>query len=198
MPLRNMFMPDFFVHPLALCESSDIGKDTHIWAFSHIMKDVKIGSECNFGDHSFVESNVIIGNRVTVKNGVAIWHGVTIEDDVFLGPNCVLTNDLFPRSKIYHSEDIPTVIKRGASIGANATIICGITIGEYAMIGAGSVVNKSVLPFSLVAGVPAKVIGYVGKDGRKLEFNSDNLSSDNKENIYKLENGKVTLVKENT
>lgn len=190
-------MSDFHVHPLALCEATDIGKDTRIWAFSHIMKDVKIGTECNFGDHSFVESKVKIGNRVTVKNGVAIWHGVTIEDDVFLGPNCVLTNDLFPRSKVYHSEDIPTLIKKGASIGANATIICGITIGEYAMIGAGSVVKKDVLPYSLVVGIPAKVIGYVGIDGQRLEFNSENNARDKDGNIYKLENGKVRIVKDN-
>jgi len=189
-------MPDFFVHPLALCESTDIGKNTRVWAFSHIMKNVKIGEECNFGDHSFVESNVTIGNRVTVKNGVAIWHGVTIDDDVFLGPNCVLTNDLFPRSKIYHSEDIPTLIKKGASIGANATIICGITIGEFAMIGAGSVVTKDVLPYSLVVGVPAKVIGYVGKNGDRINFINENSAKDLKGNIYKLEKGIVKLVEE--
>ncbi|OGU75188.1 MAG: hypothetical protein A2V93_08275 [Ignavibacteria bacterium RBG_16_34_14] len=189
-------MPDFFVHPLALCESTDIGKNTRVWAFSHIMKNVKIGEECNFGDHSFVESNVTIGNRVTVKNGVAIWHGVTIEDDVFLGPNCVLTNDLFPRSKVYHSVDIPTLIKKGASIGANATIICGITIGEYAMVGAGAVVKNNVLPYSLVAGVPAKVIGYVGINGEKLDFNKDDLAKDINGNTYKKENGMVQLVKE--
>jgi len=189
-------MPDFFVHPLALCESTDIGKNTRVWAFSHIMKNVKIGEECNFGDHSFVESNVTIGNRVTVKNGVAIWHGVTIDDDVFLGPNCVLTNDLFPRSKIYHSEDIPTFIKKGASIGANATIICGITIGEYAMVGAGAVVKNNVLPYSLVAGVPAKVIGYVGINGEKLDF-KDNIAKDTIGNTYKKENGMVQIVKEN-
>jgi len=190
-------MSDFFVHPLALCESTDIGKNTRIWAFSHIMKNVKIGEECNFGDYSFVESNVIIGSRVTVKNGVSIWKGVTIEDDVFLGPNCVLTNDLFPRSKVYHSEDIPTLIKKGASIGANATIICGITIGEYAMVGAGAVVKNNVLPYSLVTGVPAKVIGYVGINGEKLNFNEDNIAKDTPGNTYKRENGMVQIVKEN-
>ena len=189
-------MPDFFVHPLALCESKDIGKNTRIWAFSHIMKDVKIGEECNFGDHSFVESNVNIGDRVTVKNGVAIWKGVTIEDDVFLGPNCVLTNDLYPRSKLYHSEYIPTLIKKGASIGANATIICGITIGDFAMIGAGSVVKENVLPFNLVVGVPAKVVGYVAKNGQRLNFDNDKKAKDSLGNIYKLENRIVALVKE--
>jgi UDP-2-acetamido-3-amino-2,3-dideoxy-glucuronate N-acetyltransferase len=190
-------MPDFFVHPLALCESTDIGKNTRIWAFSHVMKDVKIGEDCNFGDHSFVESNVDIGNRVTVKNGVAIWHGVTIEDDVFLGPNCVLTNDLFPRSKAYHSEDIPTLIKKGASIGANATIICGITIGEYAMVGAGAVVKKNVLPFNLVAGVPARVIGYVSLNGDKLEFDSNNIARDSSGNYYRKENEMIEIIRDN-
>jgi UDP-2-acetamido-3-amino-2,3-dideoxy-glucuronate N-acetyltransferase len=190
-------MPDFFVHPLALCESTDIGKNTRIWAFSHVMKDVKIGEDCNFGDHSFVESNVNIGNRVTVKNGVAIWHGVTIEDDVFLGPNCVLTNDLFPRSKAYHSEDIPTLIKKGASIGANATIICGITIGEYAMVGAGAVVKKNVLPFNLVAGVPARVIGYVSLNGDKLEFDSNNIARDSSGNYYRKENEMIEIIRDN-
>jgi UDP-2-acetamido-3-amino-2,3-dideoxy-glucuronate N-acetyltransferase len=189
-------MPDFFVHPLALCESTDIGKNTRIWAFSHIMKDVKIGEDCNFGDHSFVESNVNIGNRVTVKNGVAIWHGVTIEDDVFLGPNCVLTNDLFPRSKAYHSEDIPTLIKKGASIGANATIICGITIGEYAMVGAGAVVKKNVFPFNLVAGVPARVIGYVGLNGDKLEFDSNNIARDSSGNCYRKEKEMIEIIRD--
>ncbi len=189
-------MFNFFVHPSAICESSKIGKNTRIWAFSHIMKNAQIGEECNLGDHSFVESDVIIGNRVTVKNGVAIWKGVTIEDDVFLGPNCVLTNDLFPRSKVYHSEYISTLIKKGASIGANATIVCGITIGEYAMIGAGSVVTKDVLPYCLVVGVPAKIVGYVGKNGNRLEFKSKNITKDTEGNIYKLENKIVQLVEE--
>ena len=157
-------MSDYFVHPSAICESKLIGKNTRIWAFSHVMKGAKIGDECNLGDHSFVESNVIIGNRVTVKNGVAIWQGVTIEDDVFLGPNCVLTNDLFPRSKVYHSEYISTLIKKGVSIGANATIICGITIGEYAMIGAGSVVTRRCFTL-LCCWSSCKIIGYVGMNG---------------------------------
>jgi UDP-2-acetamido-3-amino-2,3-dideoxy-glucuronate N-acetyltransferase len=187
-------MSDFFVHDLALCESSDVGKGSRIWAFAHVMKDVIIGEECNLGDHTFVESGVKIGNRVTVKNGVSIWKGVTIEDDVFLGPNCVLTNDLFPRSKVYNTEYIETVIKKGASIGANATVICGITIGEYSMIGAGAVVTKDVDPFSLVTGVPAKVIGYVGINGDRLTFNSTGIAEDSLGNIYRLSENKVEKV----
>jgi UDP-2-acetamido-3-amino-2,3-dideoxy-glucuronate N-acetyltransferase len=187
-------MSDFFVHKLAICESENIGKNTNIWAFAHIMKDTIIGDECNFGDHTFVESGVKIGNRVTVKNGVSIWRGVTIEDEVFLGPNCVLTNDLFPRSKIYHSEDIPTLIKKGASIGANATIVCGTIIGEYSMIGAGAVVTKNVAPFTLVAGVPAKPVGYVGLTGDRLTFNENGIAKDSKGNSYKLKNNLVEII----
>ncbi|MCC7429705.1 N-acetyltransferase [bacterium] len=185
-------MAKFFVHEKALCESETIGDNTRIWAFSHILKNVTIGEDCNFGDHSFVESGVKIGNRVTVKNGVAIWNGVTIEDDVFLGPNCVLTNDFYPRSKIYHAEDVKTLIKKGASIGANATIVCGITLGEYSLVGAGSVVTKDVPPFALVVGVPAKVIGYVSAFGEKLTF-KDGIAKDSQNKTYKMVDGKVSL-----
>jgi acetyltransferase-like isoleucine patch superfamily enzyme len=189
-------MPDYFVHQLALCESTDIGKNTRIWAFAQVMKDVTIGEDCNFGGHTFVESGVKIGNRVTVKNGVAIWKGVTIEDEVFLGPNCVLTNDLYPRSKIYSPDYVKTLIKKGASIGANATIICGITIGEYSMIGAGAVVTKDVPPFALVLGVPARVAYYVSKCGQKLTFTNEGLAKDAEGFVYKKENGSVKLIKE--
>ncbi|MBC8490800.1 MAG: N-acetyltransferase [Bacteroidetes bacterium] len=174
---------DFFVHEKALCESNSIGKDTRIWAFAHIMKDVVIGEDCNIGSHVFVESGVKIGNRVTVKNGISIWDGITIEDDVFLGPNCVLTNDLLPRSKGY-TENIKTLIKKGSSIGANATILCGITISEYSMIGAGSVVTKSVAPFSLVMGNPAKFRYFISLKGKRLEFDKDNITVDSENNKY--------------
>lgn len=187
-------MPDFFVHNLAICESDKIGKGSRIWAFSHVMKDVVIGDECNLGDHTFVEAGVEIGNRVTIKNGVSIWKGVRIEDDVFLGPNCVLTNDLFPRSKVYHSEYIETIIKKGSSIGANATIICGIIIGEYSMIGAGAVVTKDVKPFTLVTGVPAKLIGYVGVNGDRLIFNEKGITKDKEGNTYKISNDNVIKI----
>jgi acetyltransferase-like isoleucine patch superfamily enzyme len=186
-------MKDFFVHEKALCESDTIGKNTRIWAFSHIMENVVIGEDCNLCDHSFVESGVRIGNRVTVKNGVSIWNGVEIEDDVFLGPDCVLTNDLLPRSRIYHSENIKTKIKKGASIGANATIRCGITIGEYSMVGAGAVVTKDIPPFALVIGVPAKIKYYISIFGEKLFFDN-NKAVDSLGNIYKKdENGLVNL-----
>jgi acetyltransferase-like isoleucine patch superfamily enzyme len=186
-------MSDFFVHEKAFCESNKIGKNTRIWAFAHVMKDVEIGDDCNLGDHSFVESGVRIGNRVTIKNGVAIWDGVQIEDDVFLGPNCVLTNDLLPRSRVFHSENIKTFIKKGASIGANATIVCGITIGEYAMVAAGAVVTKNVSPFTLVKGVPARFAYYISLLGNKLVFNGDN-AVDSEGNIYQKDrDGNVFL-----
>lgn len=149
------------IHPNALCESNTIGKNTKIWAFVHILPRARIGMDCNICDHVFIENDVEIGNRVTIKCGVQVWDGITIEDDVFIGPNVTFTNDLFPRSKIYPSAFAQTIIEKGASIGANATILPGIVIGKNAMIGAGSVVTKSVPPGTIVAGNPAKIIGYV-------------------------------------
>ena len=175
----------YFVHPNALVESDDIGKDTRIWAFAHVLKNVKIGEDCNLCDYVFVESGVIIGSRVTIKNGISVWSGVIIEDDVFLGPNCVLTNDLYPRSKGY-SEHITTLIKQGASVGANATIICGNTLGRYSMTGAGVVVTKDVPDFALVVGNPAKFKYWVAKTGEKLNFNTENTAADSKGNKYIL------------
>ena len=154
-----------FIHPQALVESDEIGAGTRIWAFAHVMKGAKIGKGCNIGDHSFVESGVSIGNDVTVKNGVSVWDGVEIGDLVFVGPNVAFTNDTRPRSKIYHPEPERTRIFEGASIGANATILAGITIGKYAMVGAGAVVTKNVRDFELVVGCPAKHAGWVQKSG---------------------------------
>lgn len=161
-----------YVHPKALVETNQIGSRTRIWAFAHVMKGAIIGSDCNICDHSFVESSVKIGNRVKIKNGVAVWEKVTIEDDVFLGPNCVLTNDINPRASIAKGSEgfLPTLIKKGATIGANATIVCGITIGEYAFIAAGAVVTKNVPDYALMVGVPAKLKGYVCQCGEKIDF----------------------------
>lgn len=175
----------YFVHPSAICESENIGKDTRIWAFVHILKGAEIGEDCNLCDYTFVENDVVIGNRVTVKNGISIWDGITIEDDVFLGPHCVLTNDLYPRSKAYHSENVKTLFKQGATIGANATIVCGNTLGRYCMVGAGAVVTKDVPDFALVIGNPAKFKHWVGKTGERLEFNIDGFAFDSKGNKYK-------------
>ncbi len=159
----------FWAHPKALVESIDIGSFTRIWAFAHIMKNAKIGDNCNIGDHCFIESNVIIGHYVVIKNGVSIWDGVILEDYVFVGPNAVFTNDLIPRSKVFR-ELVRTKVKCGASIGANAVLLSGITIGKYSMIGAGAVVTKDVPDFALVYGNPAKIRGYMCKCAKKLNF----------------------------
>jgi acetyltransferase-like isoleucine patch superfamily enzyme len=132
------------------------------------MEGARVGADCNIGEHSFIEKGAVLGDRVTVKNGVAVWEGVTAEDDVFLGPNVALTNDLRPRSKVYHARVTRTLLKRGASIGANATLLCGITIGTYAMIGAGAVVTRDVPAHGLVVGNPARLTGHVCRCGEKL------------------------------
>lgn len=151
---------NYFKHDMAIVESNSIGQDTRVWAFSHVLPGAVIGNDCNVCDHVFVENDVIIGNRVTIKCGVQIWDGIRLEDDVMVGPNATFTNDIFPRSK-QPFELRSTIVKKGASIGANATILCGITIGEYAMVGAGSVVTKDVPPHALVIGNPAKIIRYL-------------------------------------
>ncbi len=152
---------DFFVHSHAIVEQGvQIGAGTRIWAWAHVLWDVKIGRDCNLCDHTFVENGVILGDRVTVKCNVAIWEGITIEDDVFIGPSVVFTNDKFPRSKRYPVEYAKTYIEKGASIGANATIL-PVRIGTYAMVGAGAVVTKDVPPYAIVVGNPARVVGYV-------------------------------------
>lgn len=157
-------------HPTADIQSKEIGNDTHIWQFCVVLPGAVIGDHCNINCHVFIENDVIIGNNVTIKPGVQIWDGLRIEDNVFIGPNVTFTNDLLPRSKKYPEEFAKTVIKKGASIGANATILAGIEIGEYAMIGAGSVLTRSVEPFTLWYGNPAKHRGYVTKTGKVLSL----------------------------
>jgi acetyltransferase-like isoleucine patch superfamily enzyme len=154
-------MTKFFQHPNALVESKAIGKNSRIWAFSHVLEGANIGEDCNICDHVFIENDVILGDRVTVKSGVQLWGGLRIGDDVFIGPNATFTNDRMPRSKQYPEKFIPTNIEDGASIGANATILPGITIGKKAMIGAGSVVTRDVPPNAVVTGNPARVTGYI-------------------------------------
>ncbi len=151
----------YYKHDLALVESEQIGDDTKIWAFAHVLPGARIGADCNICDHSFIENDVVIGNRVTVKCGVQVWDGVTIEDDVFIGPNATFTNDRAPRSKQYPVTFLRTLVKRGASIGANATIL-PVTIGENAMVGAGAVVTHDVPPNAIVVGNPARISGYSG------------------------------------
>ncbi len=159
------------IHALALCESDEVGQGTRVWAFAHVMHGARVGARCNLGEGVFVESGVTVGNDVTVKNGVALYGGVTLEDDVFIGPNAVFTNDLRPRSGVYKKpagKFLTTRVARGASIGANATIVCGVTIGSYAMVGAGAVVTRDVAPHTLVVGVPARATGWVCACGEKL------------------------------
>ena len=153
----------YMAHPLALVESDEIGEGTRIWAFAHVMRDARIGRDCNIGEHCYIEQGVTLGNHVTVKNGVNLWTGVTVEDNVFLGPNCVLTNDPNPRAYIKKSADslVETLIRNNATIGANATIVCGVTIGRFAFIGAGAVVIRSVPDFALLVGNPARQIGWM-------------------------------------
>ncbi|MCO4857054.1 WxcM-like domain-containing protein [Herbaspirillum sp. WGmk3] len=153
-------MMSFYVHPNALCESAQIGENTRIWAFAHILPQAVIGSDCNICDGVFVENDVVVGDRVTIKCGVQLWDGVHLENDVFVGPNVTFTNDLRPRSKQYPASFEKTLVCEGASIGANATILPGLVIGRSAMIGAGAVVTQSVPPYAIVVGNPARITGY--------------------------------------
>lgn len=158
---------DAFVHPAALVEpGAVIGPRTRVWAFAHILPGAVVGSDCNICDHVFIEQDVRIGNRVTVKPGVQLWLGVTVEDDAFLGPNATFTNDLFPRSKDYPAERPRTLVRRRASIGANATILAGTVVGSNAMVGAGAVVTHDVPPNAVVAGNPARIVGYVDSQAK--------------------------------
>lgn len=148
---------DYFQHSHALVESESIGLHTRIWAFAHILPGAVIGEDCNICDHVFIENDVVVGDRVTIKCGVQLWDGITLEDDVFVGPNATFTNDSFPRSKQYPERFPRTLVRRGASIGANATILAGVTVGAGAMVGAGAVVTKDVPPNVVVVGNPARV-----------------------------------------
>ena len=159
-----------FIHPQAIVEDAQIGANTRIWAFAHVMSGARIGAGCNICDHAFIEGHAVLGNDVTVKNGVAIWDRVTVEDEVFLGPNCVLTNDFNPRAMVRKSpaELLSTRIGRGATIGANATVVCGIKIGRGAFIGAGAVVIRDVPDFALLVGNPARQTGWMCACGARL------------------------------
>ncbi len=160
---------DYFVHERGLCESVSIGAGTRVWAFAHILPGARIGMNCNVCDHVFIENDVVIGDRVTIKCGVQLWDGVRVGNDVFIGPNVTFTNDRFPRSKQYPDAFLETVVESGASVGANATILPGLTVGQYAMVGAGAVVTRSVPPYVIVTGNPARIVGYVtsGQDPAK-------------------------------
>jgi len=169
----------YFVHETAIVDDGvTIGKGTKIWHFSHILSDTTIGTNCSFGQNCVVGGNVTVGNGVKVQNNVSIYEGVEVEEDVFLGPSMVFTNVINPRAFIARKEEYKkTLLKKGCSIGANATIVCGVTIGEYALIGSGAVVNRDVKPYALMVGVPAKQIGWVGISGNTLNF-IDNRAED--------------------
>jgi UDP-2-acetamido-3-amino-2,3-dideoxy-glucuronate N-acetyltransferase len=164
-------MSDVFIHPNAIVETPKIGDGSRIWAFAYVLEGAEIGANANICSHTFIEGGVVIGDRVTVKSGVQLWDGVRVEDDVFIGPNATFTNDLFPRSKQRPEEFAKTLVCRHASIGANATILAGLTIGARAMIGAGAVVVRSVPPNAIVVGNPARIRGYVDslRDGARAE-----------------------------
>lgn len=166
---------DFFAHDTAVIdEGCSIGSGSKIWHFSHIMPESVIGNKCNIGQNVVVSPGVMLGNNVKVQNNVSIYTGVICEDDVFLGPSMVFTNIINPRSAIIRRDQyVKTLVKRGATIGANATIICGITIGEFALIGAGAVVTRDVLPYALVVGNPARQTGWVSEYGHTLKFDDN-------------------------
>ena len=183
-------MNPYFKHETAIVDNgATIGNNSKIWHFSHVMQ-AKIGENCNLGQNVFIANNVVIGNNVKVQNNVSLYEGVTIEDDVFIGPSAVFTNVINPRSFIERKHEYKkTWIKKGASIGANATIICGNTIGEYAMIGAGAVITKDVKAYALMIGNPAKQIGWMSEAGSKLIFKNEMAVCEISNEKYKIENG---------
>ncbi|HRU68778.1 MAG TPA: DapH/DapD/GlmU-related protein [Bacteroidia bacterium] len=186
---------NYFAHETAIIdENVEIGQGTRIWHFSHIMSGCKIGENCNIGQNVVVSPGVILGNNVKVQNNVSIYTGVICEDDVFLGPSMVFTNVVNPRSAVNRrGQYVTTIVKRGASIGANATIVCGHNIGEFAFIGAGAVVTKEVPAYALVVGNPAKHVGWMSEYGHRLHFNDQGIAvcPESGERYY-LEGDKVT------
>jgi UDP-2-acetamido-3-amino-2,3-dideoxy-glucuronate N-acetyltransferase len=158
---RGTTVTDHFVHPAGICETEDVGPRTRIWAFAHVLPGARIGADCNICDHVFIEGDVIVGDRVTIKSGVQLWDGIRLGDDVFVGPNATFSNDKFPRSRQWQERVPLTMVADGASIGANATVLPGVTIGRNAMIGAGSVVTRDVPANAIAYGNPARIHGYV-------------------------------------
>ncbi|MFD0863143.1 DapH/DapD/GlmU-related protein [Sungkyunkwania multivorans] len=188
---------DFFAHETAVIDKgSTIGSGTKIWHFSHIMPDCVIGKKCNIGQNVVIAPEVVLGNNVKIQNNVSVYTGVTCEDDVFLGPSMVFTNVINPRSAINRrGQYTKTKVKKGASIGANATIVCGNDIGEYAFVGAGAVVTKEVPAYALIVGNPAIQIGWVGEYGHRLNFNKEGMAKcPESGQEYKLENNSVTRI----
>jgi len=187
----------YFAHETAVIDANcEIGEGTKIWHFSHIMSNCSIGRNCNLGQNVVVSPGVVLGTNVKVQNNVSIYTGVICEDDVFLGPSMVFTNVINPRSAIIRKDEYKqTLVRRGASIGANATIVCGNEIGEFALIGAGAVVTKPVPPFALIVGNPAKQIGWVSESGHRLVFDNSGLAKcPETEELYSIESGKIKKI----
>lgn len=188
---------NFFAHESSIVDGgSVIGKGTKIWHFSHIMSGCEIGENCNIGQNVVVSPGVTLGKNVKVQNNVSIYTGVICEDDVFLGPSMVFTNVINPRSAVNRkSEYMKTLVKKSATIGANATIVCGVTLGEFCFIGAGAVVTKDVKPYALVVGNPSRQIGWMSEFGHRLEFNKDNVAvCPESGQEYKIEDNSVTRI----
>jgi UDP-2-acetamido-3-amino-2,3-dideoxy-glucuronate N-acetyltransferase len=188
---------DFYVHPSSFVDDgSEIGKGTKIWHFSHIMPNCKIGENCNIGQNVVISPGVVLGDNVKVQNNVSVYTGVECEDDVFLGPSMVFTNVINPRSAVNRkNEYAKTLVKKGATIGANATIICGHTIGSYAFIGAGTVVTRNVPDYGLMVGNPARQTGWMSAFGHKLQFNQDGIAvCEESGEKYKLKDGVVSRI----
>lgn len=191
-------MEPFFVHESSYVDAgAEIGEGTKIWYFCHVLKGAKIGKGCNVGQNVMVDRDVVIGDRCKIQNNVSVYNGVTLEDEVFCGPSCVFTNVYNPRAFIERKHEFKhTLVKRGATIGANATIVCGVTIGRYAMIGAGAVVKRDVPDYAIVAGVPARQLGWACKCGTSLKFNDNYAICSNCNSKYKLHNGFFEVIKE--
>jgi UDP-2-acetamido-3-amino-2,3-dideoxy-glucuronate N-acetyltransferase len=190
----------YYAHPSAIIdEGCTIGAGTKIWHFTHVMPKCAIGENCNLGQNVVVSPEVVLGKNVKVQNNVSIYTGVECEDDVFLGPSCVFTNVINPRSAVARKNEYrKTVVRKGASIGANATIVCGYEIGEYAFIGAGAVVTKEVPAFALVMGNPARQTGWMSKYGHKLKFSENGFATcPESGDEYELNNGRVTCLSSN-
>lgn len=183
----------FYKHELSDVKSKNIGQGTKIWQFAIVLEGAVIGENCNINCHTFIENDVIIGNNVTIKSGVYIWDGIRIEDNVFIGPNVTFINDKYPRSKVYPDKFSEIIIKKGASIGANSTILCGLTLGKYCLIGAGAVVTKDVPDFALVYGNPAQIKGWVNSSGEILKPQSDTTFTDSSGRLYSVKNNQLIL-----
>lgn len=187
---------NFFAHESSYIDDGcKIGNGTKIWHFSHIMANCEIGENCNLGQNVVISPEVILGNNVKIQNNVSVYTGVVCEDGVFLGPSCVFTNVINPRSDVNRKEEYAkTLVKKGATIGANATIVCGVTLGEYSFVGAGSVVTKDVEPYSLVVGNPAVQKGWYSEKGHRLQFDDRGIAKCSSGDQYELKEGRVVKI----